>query len=97
MMKVRDLKPGMYHLDIEVDVAEVSAPRKVMLASGIKRDILEIKVKDETGTIALTLWDDKILQGLGRGDRLQVANGFVTSFHGEWRINVGKYGEIKRI
>jgi ssDNA-binding replication factor A large subunit len=31
------------------------------------------------------------------GDVLQMGNGFVTSSKGEWRINVGKYGEIAKV
>jgi len=28
---------------------------------------------------------------------LQIENGFVSSFKGNWRINVGKYGKIVKI
>jgi len=96
LLNVRDLKPGMDHVDIEVEVVDVSEPKKATMGSGVKRDILELRVKDETGTITLVLWDDKIIQGLKTGDSLQVRNGFITSYRGEWRINVGKHGEVKR-
>jgi len=86
----------MDHSNIEVEVVEVSEPKKVTMGSGVKRDILELRVKDETGAIFLVLWDDKIIQGLKVGDNLQIRNGFVTSYRGEWRINVGKNGETKR-
>jgi len=97
MLKVRDLKPGMDHLDIQVEVAEVSEQKKVITSSGIKHDILELAIRDETAAIVLVLWDDKIIQNIKVGDKLQVTNGFVTSYQGEWRINVGKYGEIERV
>jgi replication factor A1 len=55
-----------------------------------------VEVKDETGTMTLVLWDEKVIP-LKVGDILRVENGFVTSFKGEWRINVGKYGEIAKL
>jgi len=54
------------------------------------------EVGDETGSIALVLWNERILP-LKVGDNLQIENGFVTSFKGEWRINIGKYGNIAKI
>ena len=80
-------------MDIEVRVAQVYQPKEVT-AGGCKRKILELMVRDETGAIRLVLWDEKSSFSFSVGDRLKVLNGFVTSFKGEWRINVGKYGKI---
>jgi len=44
----------------------------------------------------MVLWDEKIIP-LEVGDVLQIENGFVSSFKGEWRINVGKYGKITKL
>jgi len=95
-LKVQDLKPGMNQVDIRVDVVDFSEPKKVTMSDGVKRDILELTVKDETGSIALVLWDDKVIRGVKIGDNLRIRNGFVTSYRGEWRINVGKYGHLER-
>lgn len=95
-MKICDLKPGMSRVEVGVEVVDVSVPKKV-LSRGIEREILELKVKDETGTMTLVLWDDRIIGDLEAGDNLQIKNGFVSSFRGDWRINVGMYGEIKKV
>ena len=92
-IKIRDLKPGMSQVDLEVTVAEVSEPKEIV-ASGGKRRILELRVEDETGSMTLVLWDEKSLQKPRVGDRLSVRNGFVTSYRGDWRVNVGRYGEV---
>jgi len=94
-LNISDLKPGMSRIDIDVKVIEVSEPKKV-ISGGVEREILELKVKDKTGIMMLVLWDDKIINDLKMGDNLRIRNGFVTSYKGIWRINVGKYGEIKR-
>jgi len=53
-------------------------------------------VQDETGSVTLVLWNDKIIP-VEVGDMLEIRNGFVTSFKGVWRINVGKYGDVTKI
>jgi len=80
-----------------VKVLEVSEPQEILTGGNTKREILELKVGDETGTMTLVLWDDRVMRGLQAGNVLQIRNGFVTSYRGEWRINVGKYGEVRKI
>jgi replication factor A1 len=86
----------MSHVNIKVKVVSTAEVQQVTTGKGIEHEIQELKVEDEAGSITLVLWDDKILP-LKVGDLLQIENGFVTSFKGDWRINVGKYGEITKI
>ncbi|NIR87805.1 hypothetical protein GWO13_09730 [Candidatus Bathyarchaeota archaeon] len=95
-MDIRDLKPGMDHVNLRVEVLNITEPKQIITGTGIKHDILEAEVRDESGSMALVLWDERILP-LKVGDNLQIENGFVTSFKGKWRINVGKYGDAKKI
>jgi len=95
-VNIRDLKPGMDHVNMNLKVLNISETKHVTTGKGIEHEILELEVGDETGSIALVLWDEKILS-IKVGDLLQVENGFVTSFKGEWRINVGKFGEVAKI
>ncbi len=96
MLNIRDLKPGMGSVNIKVRVTDISKPKHITTGKGIEHEILEAKVKDETGSITLVLWDERVIP-LKVGDILQIGNGFVTSFKGEWRINVGKYGEVAKV
>ena len=86
----------MNHVNIRVRVLSISEPKQITTGTGIEHEILEAKVEDETGSTALVLWDEKIIS-IKVGDDLQIENGFVTSFKGEWRINVGKYGEVAKV
>lgn len=95
-MNISELKPGMDHVNLRVEVLNVSEPKQIITGTSIKHDILEIEVGDETGSIMLVLWNEKILP-IKTGDTLQIENGFVSSFKGKWRINIGKYGDIKKI
>ncbi len=95
-MNIRDLKPGMDHVSLKVEVLNISERKQIITGTGLEHYILEVEAKDETGSIALVLWDERILS-LEVGDALQIENGFVTSFKGKWKINVGKYGDAKKI
>ena len=95
-MNISDLKPGMGHVNLKAEVLNISKPKQIITGTGVERNILEMEVRDETGSIALILWDERILP-VKVGDNLQIENGFVSSFKGKWRINIGKYGDAKKI
>jgi replication factor A1 len=84
----------MSDVDVKLKVLSVSKPKQIITGSGIEHEILEADVEDETGKIRLVLWDDRVIP-LKVGDVIKVRNGFVSSFKGEWRINVGKSGEVE--
>ncbi len=86
----------MSRIDIKVKVLSTVDVQRVTSGTGIEHEIQESKVEDKTGSIMLVLWDDKVMP-LKAGDFLQIVNGFVTSFKGDWRINVGKYGKIAKV
>jgi len=86
----------MSSVNIRVTVSEILKPKQIITGKGVEHEILEAKVEDETGAITLVLWNEKILP-LKVGDVLQIGNGFMTSFKGDWKINVGKYGEITKV
>jgi replication factor A1 len=85
----------MSDVDMRLTVLSVSGTKQIITGSGIEHEIVEADVEDETGKIKLVLWDDRVIS-LKVGDVVQVRNGFVSSFKGEWRINVGKSGEVKK-
>jgi len=94
-LRIADLKPGMRNVELEAEVVETSEP-KTIVARGSERRILEATIADETGRIKLVLWDDKMVD-LKPGDRVAISGGAVTSFKGEWRLNVSKGGSIKKV
>ena len=96
-MNVLDLKPGMGNVNISVKIINTSESKQVVTSAGVEHEILELEVGDKSGPIKLVLWDEKIIPNLKKGDTIKIENGFVTSFKGAWRINVGRYGEAKKI
>jgi len=95
-LNIDELKPGMDHVNVKVKVLNISESKQIITGTGIQHDILEVEVEDDTGSIMLVLWNEKI-SPIKIGDALQIENGFVSSFKGKWRINIGKYGDITKI
>jgi replication factor A1 len=84
----------MKRVNVEAQVTEKGNPREVM--SRYKDEtytVADAVVADETGSIKLTLWNEQIDQ-VNVNDKIQIENGYVTSFKGEIQLNVGKYGKL---
>lgn len=94
-MRIADLRPGMKGVSLEATVLLVDEPRTIV-ARGSERTILEALISDGSGRIKLVLWDDNIIE-LRPGDRVAIDGGAVTSFRGEWRLNVGRGGSIRKV
>ena len=93
-MKIKDLRDGTKRVEVEAKVIEKTGPREVI--SRYKDVVLRVAnatIKDETGTIKLTLWNDQIEQ-VNVNDTIKIENGYVTSFRGEIQLNIGRYGKL---
>jgi len=52
--------PGMNHVNMRVKVSNVSESRQITTGAGVEHEIVKAEVQDETGSLTLVLWDDKI-------------------------------------
>lgn len=93
-MNIKDLRDGMRRVDAEGEIAEIAEPRTVNLKSGDEARVADCMLRDESGQIKLSLWDDQIDQ-VKPGSRVRITNGYTNSFRGELRLNVGKYGRLE--
>jgi replication factor A1 len=93
-MNIRDLRDGMRRVDAEGEISEISEPRTVNLRTGDQAKVADCMLRDESGQIKLSLWDDQIDQ-VRQGSKVRVTNGYTNSFRGELRLNVGKYGRLE--
>ena len=91
-MKIGQLKPGMRKVDITGTIATIEAPRDVSTKFGPAQVALAT-ISDPTGTVKLTLWNEKISQ-VAVGDTVLITNAYVDSFRGELQLNVGRYGKL---
>ncbi len=84
----------MRRVDIEAKVIQKSETREV--SSRYKDEtyrVADAMIRDDTGTIKLTLWNEQIDQ-VNLDDTVRIENGYITSFRGQIQLNVGKYGKL---
>ncbi len=58
--------------------------------------VANITLKDETGTIQMSLWGDDISK-VSKGDVIEITNGYVSEFRGSPQLSSGKFGKINVI
>jgi len=97
-LKLSKLRPGMENVELMVELISIEEPRKVTTYSGLEHTLVEGLVKDGSGSMGLTVWNEKIeeLQGIEAGDTLRLVDCFITSFKGELSVNVGRDSGIQR-
>jgi replication factor A1 len=84
----------MRRVDAEGEIVEISDPRTVTLRTGGEARVADCMLKDDSGQIKLSLWDDQI-DMVRQGSKVRVTNGYTNSFRGELRLNVGKFGRLE--
>ncbi len=79
--RIDDLIPGMSKVEILARVIRIREPREFQRSGGKSGQVGSLILRDNTGEIRLTLWDDKasIIQqgGLKKGDAVRVKNAYV--------------------
>ena len=92
-MMIKDLRDGMRTVEVEGEVMDISSSREVSLRTGGQAKVADAILKDDSGTIKLSLWDAQIEQ-VAKGARVKVTNGYINTFRGERQLNVGRYGKL---
>ena len=96
--KVSELRPGMDGVYVVVRLVGLDQPKEVETRSG-RHVVAEGVVEDDSGSIGLRVWDERVeeLSEIRVGDLIEVGNGFVTSYRGVWRLNVGRMGYVRKV
>ena len=92
-MKINEIEPGMNVESVEGSIMEKSEPRSVNTRYG-NRSVADVKLEDETGTIKLSLWEEKI-DLVNVGDIVSIASAYVTVFRDEIQLNIPRSGTIE--
>ena len=93
MVLIKDLQPKQGKVDIEAEVIEVSPVREFNKFGKIGR-VANAKIKDESGSITLTLWNEEI-DKVKVGSKIKITNGYVSEWQGEKQLSAGKFGQIE--
>ena len=94
--KIEDLKSGMRRINLKAKVLELPEPKKVYTRYGTTAYVSNALIKDETGSIRMSLWNHQI-NIISAGDEINIKNGKVTWFSGERQLNLGRSGSLSVI
>ncbi len=92
-MEIKDIKANSGNIDLIIKVVEKESPR-TFEKFGKKGRVCNAKVKDQSGEIKLTLWNDDI-DKVTVGDKIHLQNGWCSEFKGEKQLSTGKFGKIE--
>lgn len=92
-MKISELEPKQGSVNVEVEVISIEEP-KVFNKYGREIRVANANVKDDSGEIKLTLWNDDIEKVKPRM-KLKIENGYINEFQGEKQLTTGKYGKFE--
>ncbi len=91
-MNIKDLQPNRPVDVLEAEIIEVEEPREFINFRGSGR-VANARVKDETGEIKLTLWNEQVDQ-VAPGKKIRIENGWVKEYRGELQLSTGRFGKM---
>ena len=94
-MNIKELAPRMGNVELVAEVAEIGEIREFNKFGKAGR-VATARLKDDSGEIELSLWNEKIDQ-FGRGDTIKVSNGYVKEYQGEMQLTTGMRGTIELV
>ena len=92
-MAIKDLKPKQGNVTITADIIEKGDVREFQKFGKAGR-VCNARIKDATGEISMTLWNDEIDQ-VNAGDTITIENGYVNEWQGEKQLTTGKMGKLE--
>jgi replication factor A1 len=94
-MKISEIQRGNSGVSVEAKVIDISEPREVNTRYG-KKQVADATLEDDSGQIALTLWEDQI-NSITIGDKVSMSGGYVTEFRDKLQLNIPKSGKLEII
>jgi replication factor A1 len=92
-VKICDIKDGDSEINVEAEVMEKSYAREVRSKYGRVLMVADATLKDETGKITLTLWNEQVKQVMV-GDKIKIENGYAKTYKNILQLSTGKYGKL---
>ncbi|MBS3139810.1 hypothetical protein J4479_02295 [Candidatus Woesearchaeota archaeon] len=92
-MEVKDIKANQGNIDLVLEVVEKEEPREFE-KFGKKGKVCNAQVKDGSGIIKLTLWNDDVGK-IRVGDKIHLHNGWCSAYKDEKQLSTGKFGTIE--
>ncbi len=92
-MEIKDIKPNQGNVDVVCEVV-TKDPARSFEKFGKSGRVCNAKIKDGSGQITLTLWNDDV-DKVNVGDKIHIQNGWCSEYKGERQLSSGKFGKIE--
>jgi len=94
--KIKELRLGMMEVDVLGRVTHIGEVREFKRRSGETGLVSTLMIKDETGYVALNLWEDKaaLSQQTQAGDIVLAEKAYARERFGEISLNLGRRGAL---
>ncbi|MGC8497346.1 MAG: single-stranded DNA-binding protein [Thermoplasmata archaeon] len=93
--KIKDLTPDSKRVNVLAKVVSIGETRDIQTRFGETKKLTESVLGDDTGLVTMTLWGDQI-GIIAPSDTVVIDNGYISLVRGHLRLNIGKYGNIKK-
>ena len=94
-MKISELSSGTGNVELEVEVVDIETPREINKMGRVLR-VANVNIKDDSGTITLVLWNEKIDE-VSVGSKIKITNGYVNTWQDKPQLTLGKFGKMEVI
>jgi len=91
-MQIKDIQPNKAVDILEVEIIDVEEPREFTNFRETGH-VANARIKDETGEVKLTLWNEQIDQ-VKVNDKIVIENGWAKEYRGELQVSTGKFGKL---
>src|SRR5438128_10089182 len=85
-LDIKDLRDGMRRVDAEGEIVDISEPRNVNLRTGGEARVADCTLRDSTGSIKISIWDDQI-DAVQQDAKFRVTNVYHTSFRDRLQLH----------
>ena len=92
-MEISEVTSDSKDINIEGEVLEVG-PVKTFLRMGRQGRVANAILKDDSGEIQLTLWNDQVDE-VKKGDKVKIENGYVNEWKGNLQVSSGRNGTLE--
>ncbi len=92
-MKIAELSEGTGNVSLEAEVSSIGEVKEIN-KYGRTLKVANVELKDDSGTIKLTLWNEKI-DLVKEGDKVKIEKGYVNAFQGTLQLTLGKFGTME--
>jgi replication factor A1 len=92
---ISELTIGQGNVNVEGTIHEIGE-MKSFNKFGKELKVANAMLKDESGSVKLTLWNDDVSR-FKDGDKIKIVNGYVNEFQGEKQLTSGKFGSMEKL